>query len=368
MLVKKTVLSLLVLCCFLACKKDTKTEQQTTAEINQKQEITVDILAKNLQIPWGIACLPNKDIIFCERPGKLSVIKHGEKQHQTIMVRSVWAYGEAGLLGLAVDPEYGSNHFIYIFECIDSSRVVRLRYINEEITEDKIIVKGIPAYTNHNGGALKFGPDGYLYIGTGDALKPGLAQDKNSLAGKILRVDRDGNAATGNPFNSKIWSYGHRNVQGFCWTNTGAMLATEHGPSGEFGWVAHDEINLIKPGQNYGWPIAYAGMESDTLTPALIHSGSETWAPSGCTWLGPGSIWPNCLVIATLRGSRLKRFYLNTDATAVNNCSDTLVNTFNRLRCIVEGPGYSLIFGSSNTGVINPPPAEDDKIYRLYIK
>src|SRR5262249_2927394 len=133
------------------------------------------------------------------------------------------------------------------------------------LTEDQVILSGIPEASNHDGGALKFGPDGYLYVGTGDALSPSKAQDKSSLSGKILRIDRDGNAAPGNPFGNRIWSLGHRNVQGFAWTSAGTMLATEHGPSGEFGWCCHDELNLIQPGKNYGWPITYSGMEKDSL-------------------------------------------------------------------------------------------------------
>jgi glucose/arabinose dehydrogenase len=195
-----------------------------------------------------------------------------------------------------------------------------------------------------------------------------MAQDKKSLSGKILRVDRDGNIPPGNPFNSRIWSYGHRNVQGFSWTASGVMLATEHGPSIEFGWCCHDEINLIEPGKNYGWPLALAGTETDSLTPPLIQSGMDTWAPSGCTYLGKASIWPNVLLVATLRGQRLIRFYLAGDGRSFVSASDTLADTYKRLRNVVEASDGTIYFGTSNAGSNNPATDGIDKIYRITAK
>ena len=314
--------------------------------------------------------LPNGDFLFTGRIGKINLQKTNAT-HTTLMQRPVvTTNSEGGLLSITIDPEFNTNHFIYIYESTTAgtNRVVRLILTDNLITQDKIIIDQIPYAANHDGGALKFGPDNYLYIGTGDVTQSPLAQDKNSLAGKILRVDREGNAAPGNPFNSRIWSYGHRNVQGFTWTPDGNMLATEHGPSGEFGWCCHDEINLIKPGNNYGWPIALAGTETGTLTPPVLHSGDDTWAPSGCTYLGPNSIWPNCLVVATLRGQRLLRVYFDNTGHTVISRSDTLKDQFFRIRNIIEAPDGSLLFCTSNVGSIIPPVNEDDKLFRLYRK
>jgi glucose/arabinose dehydrogenase len=348
------------------CKKDTREED--ASETVKPREIAITPVVPNLSIPWGMAFLPDGNLLFCERGGRISLYNNADGSVTPINSRNVNATGEAGLLGIAIDPLFATNHYVYLYENFDSNRVYRMKLENKILTEDKLIVGGIPTAQNHDGGALKFGPDGYLYIGTGDALKPNMAQDKKSLSGKILRVDRDGNIPPGNPFNSRIWSYGHRNVQGFSWTASGVMLATEHGPSIEFGWCCHDEINLIEPGKNYGWPLALAGTETDSLTPPLIQSGMDTWAPSGCTYLGKASIWPNVLLVATLRGQRLIRFYLAGDGRSFVSASDTLADTYKRLRNVVEASDGTIYFGTSNAGSNNPATDGIDKIYRITAK
>jgi len=330
--------------------------------------LKIDVFIKNLQIPWGMAFLPNGDFIFNERPGKINLLKKDATTQNTIMFRAVNSTGEGGLLGIAIDPDFNTSHFIFIYETTDSNRVVRLKMENDALTQDKIIVRDIVQAGNHNGGVLQFGPDGYLYIGTGDATVPSSAQNKNSLSGKILRVDKNGNPAPGNPFNNRVWSYGHRNVQGFSWTKDNKMLATEHGPSGEFNWCCHDEINLIEPGKNYGWPLALGGTETDSLTPPLIQSGSDTWAPSGCIFIKNGPIWQNTLLVGALRGQRIIRFTPDQSDTQIISKADTLQDQFNRIRNIVQAPDGSILFCTSNLGSINPPTPGDDKIYRLYIK
>jgi aldose sugar dehydrogenase len=355
---------------FTSCKKTKElgAEPETPATVQTERIPRIDTVASNLQVPWGLVILPNGDLLFGERNGRISLLKKGQKEAKIIFVRTIFQSGEAGLLGMTIDPQFAVNHFIYVYESVDVNRVTRFKFENDLLSEDKVLVNLIPLAPNHDGGALKFGPDGYLYIGTGDALKPELAQDRNAYNGKILRVDRDGNVPPGNPFSTRIWSYGHRNVQGFCWTSTGVMLATEHGPSIENGWCCHDEINIIKPGLNYGWPLAIGGTEKDSLTPALVQSDFDTWAPSGCAYLDETSPWPNTMVVACLRGQKLIRFRLNASGTAIESRSDTLVSVFHRLRNIIEAQDKSLYFCSSNQGVINPPPAGDDKVYRLILK
>lgn len=331
--------------------------------------VKIDVVAQNLTIPWGMGFLPNGDFIFCERNGNINMIKKGETAMQNLMQRTIIPAGEGGLLGLAVDPDFNTNNYIFIYETANSSnRIVRLRYIAGVLTEDEVIVPDIPYATYHDGGGLAFGPDGYLYAGTGDAGDGDLAQDKSSLAGKILRVDRDGNAVPGNPFGTRVWSYGHRNVQGFAWTPQGAMIATEHGPSGENGWKAHDEINHITAGKNYGWPMVYGDMQSDTLEEPIYQSGEDTWAPSGIAYVS-GSQWGNWqgnFVVGALRGERLIRFGINPDGTASGMVSDTLHGEYNRLRNVVQAPDGAIYFCSSNTG--NSPLSNDDKIYKMQVK
>ncbi len=347
---------------FTTCKKD--------PEITHNgKHLKIEVFVKDLQVPWGMAFLPNNDFLFCERNGEINLKKYGAPDYNLIMFRSVQP-SEGGLLGLAIDPLFETNHFIYIYETVVGyNQLVRLTMVNDVLTQDQILITGIPAANNHDGGALRFGPDGYLYLGTGDALHPDSAQSKTSLAGKILRLDRDGNAAPGNPFGTRIWTYGHRNVQGFDWNNEGKMISTEHGPTSEFGWCCHDEINLIEPGKNYGWPITMGGMETDSLTPAIYQTGFEVWAPSGCTFIHGkewGS-WENDFIFGALKAQKLVHLDISADGTTVLNRADTLTGTYQRLRNVIQAPDGSLLFSSSNVGTASPPPlAGDDKIYRLF--
>lgn len=347
---------------FSACEKD-------PAIISKPKRLKIEVFVHNLEVPWGMAFLPNGDFLFCERDGEINLKPKDSPDYNLIMFRAVQA-SEGGLLGLAVDPDFESNHYIFIYETVvGQNRLVRLKFENGVLFQDAVILTGIPAANNHDGGALRFGPDGFLYLGTGEATVPSLAQDTASLAGKILRLDRNGNAAPGNPFNNRIWTYGHRNVQGFDWNAYGKMIATEHGPTIEFGWCCHDELNLIEPGKNYGWPIAMGGNESDSLTPAIYQTGNEVWAPSGCTFIKGkewGS-WEGDFIFGALKGQRLVHFDISADGTQANNRQDTLIGTYQRLRNVVQAPDGSILFSSSNVGTASPPPLTgDDKIYRLY--
>lgn len=367
----KKVFKIIFFCVILfscgACKTDSVIPEQATST----KQINVTVLIKNLENPWGMAFLPNGDFLFNERSGNINLLKKGNTDHNVIMVRDV-EVSEGGLLGLAIDPDFNNNHFVYIYETITgSNQVVRLNFENNVLSQDQVIVAGIPAADNHDGGALSFGPDGYLYLGTGDATSPNLAQDKNSLAGKILRLDRNGNPPPGNPFNSPVWSYGHRNVQGFDWNKQGEMIATEHGPTGEFGWCCHDEINLIEAGKNYGWPIAIGGTESDSLVPPIYQSGLEVWAPSGCTFIegAEWGTWENNFIFGALKGERLVRIAISPDGANVQNRQDTLIGTYQRLRNIIQAPDGSLLFSSSNKGTFFPPSLSgDDKIYKMSVE
>ena len=347
---------------FAACQKDPEVASAS-------RHLKIEVFAKNLQVPWGMAFLPNGDFIFCERNGEINLKKKGEADYNMIMFRTVQV-AEGGLLGVAVDPDFEHNNYIYIYETVvGMNRVVRLKFDSGILTQDLVLLDGIPAANNHDGGALRFGPDGFLYLGTGDALMSSLAQDTSSLAGKIIRIDRNGNPAPGNPFNNYVWSYGHRNVQGFDWNEQGKMIATEHGPTSEFGWCCHDELNLIEPGKNYGWPITMGGMESDSLTPAIYQTGSEVWAPSGCTFIQgqEWGAWNGTFLFGALKGQRLVRFTISADGTTASDRQDTLIGTFQRIRGVIQAPDGSILFSSSNVGTASPPPlAGDDKIYRMY--
>lgn len=357
-----------MLFCFLlavlapGCKKDSRPAPVTPV----KKTLRLQVLVKNLQIPWGMAFLPNGDFLFVERSGNINLMKKGANTYDLIMFRQV-VVSEGGLLGIAIDPDFAANQYVFIYETNTpvNNRVVRLVMNNDQLTEDAVILTNIPASNNHDGGALRFGPDGYLYLGTGDALSPNLAQDKNSLAGKILRMDRNGSAAPGNPFGNQVWSYGHRNVQGFDWNDAGQMFATEHGPSSEFGWCCHDEINRIEAGKNYGWPLALGGTETDSLTAPVYQTGMETIAPSGCSFVkgAEWGAWSKQLLVACLRGEKLARFAFDGSGAFVSR-NDTLA-TFGRLRNVIQAPDGSIYFSSGNVGY-STQQTGDDKIYRMY--
>jgi len=218
-----------------------------------------------------------------ERTGSIRIVIDGILQAKPYAKIDIVVKGEAGLLGLAIDPHFESNRFLYVYHTylnnqgLLRNRVVRL--LDHGTTGEivKTIIDDIPADRIHNGGRIKFGPDRKLYITTGDADNGPLAQKMDSLAGKILRINPDGSIPTDNPFSgSPVYSYGHRNPQGLAWHPvTGQLFATEHGP------VGHDELNIISPGNNYGWPIVSGIVSDPRFLDPILESGLETWAPGG---------------------------------------------------------------------------------------
>jgi len=218
------------------------------------ENYNVEIVAENLEIPWEIAFAPDGRIFFTERVGNLRVIENGQLNPEPVISIDVGA-GEGGLLGLALDPSYEQNHFLYLYYTYSEfpftyNKVVRYTEKDNVLGDEIILVDKIPGAVWHDGGRLKFGPDEKLYITTGEAGNADSAQDLNSLGGKILRVNSDGSVPSDNPFpDSIIFSYGHRNPQGIDWDPvTGKLVSSEHGPSGERGF-AHDEINVIESGK-----------------------------------------------------------------------------------------------------------------------
>lgn len=354
-----TTTALICSLAFLACDKNKPDSDKTGGPGPQQKTIHLSVLLTNLEYPWGLAYLPNGDLLFTERPGRLNLLKKGSGNPVTVTTRQVQQNSEGGLLGVAVDPDFGSNHFIYLYETADANQVVRFTFENEQLSNEKVILGGIPKNYNHDGGALRFGPDGFLYVGTGDAQDPPLSQDRSVPAGKILRIDREGNPASGNPFGTAVWSYGHRNVQGLAWHGNGKLYATEHGPSGDMGWCCHDEANLVVKGGNYGWPLALGGTEKDSLRAPLAHSGETTWAPSGCEFTGELPFWSNTLVVACLRGEKLIRFKTDGTGDGFTGQSDTLAGTYGRIRNVIRTPHNSLIFCTSNG---------DDQIVEIGLK
>ena len=333
--------------------------------------VKVETIADKLDIPWSIVWTPDGTIFFTERNGNLRTIQDGVVLDKPILSLDVGGV-EGGLLGIALDPNYSENHFIYLYYTYNDfistkNKVVRYVESNLSLSEDKILIENIPGGPFHDGGRIKFGPDNKLYITTGDSGNADLSQDKNSVAGKILRINSDGSIPEDNPIsNSPIYSYGHRNPQGLDWDKSGNLVATEHGPSGWHG-VAHDEINVIVPGANYGWPDIIGSESMDGLVTPILNTGDDTWAPSGAEFYDGEKIpqWNGKFFIATLRGNHLHMMDFDLDDNKVISDQKLFEGDFGRLRDVATGPDGYLYFLTSNQDGRGAPVVNDDRILRI---
>ena len=333
--------------------------------------VKVETVADNLTIPWSMDWTPDGTILFTERNGSLRAVENGDLIPEPLLSLSVGTV-EGGMLGLAVDPNFVDNNYIYIYYTYNeflstSNKVVRYQYVDGQVSEDKVLIEGIPGGPFHDGGRIQFGPDGKLYIATGDAGDPNHSQNIGSVAGKILRINPDGTIPEDNPWeNSPVYSIGHRNPQGFDWDENGNLVATEHGPSGWRG-VAHDEINVIVPGKNYGWPDVIGDETKEGLENPILHTGDDTWAPSGSEFYEGSNIpgWTGKYFVATLRGSHLHMIDLDLQNNRVISNEKLFQDDFGRLRDVQTGPdGFLYVLTSNNDGrgFANP---DDDKILRI---
>ncbi len=314
-----------------------------------------EVVAQNLDIPWELTFLPDGSRLVTERPGTL---KRLGKDGFAIPVSGTLHIGEGGLLGMVLHPDFSSNNWLYLYFTTrrggaTRNVVERYKLSGDELSEQTVIVDNIPAGSNHDGGRVAFGPDGFLYVTTGDSGNGNLAQDTNSLAGKILRVRDDGSIPEDNPFGSPVYSYGHRNAQGLDWDDNGQLWATEHGRSGILS--GYDELNLIKRGANYGWPVIQGGESREGMETPVINSGpTTTWAPSGAAYFD-GSIF-----FAGLRGRTLYEYKI-----AEEELTEHLDGQYGRLRQVVVGPDKIFYVLTSNTDGRGRPGEGDDKIIRF---
>jgi glucose/arabinose dehydrogenase len=321
-------------------------------DISQKN---IEIVLENLKIPWEIVFLPNGEMLITERIGNVLRIKEDKK---IIPIKEVEHIGEGGLLGMAIHPNFEDNNYIFLYfttKIEDNliNRVVRYVLKENQLIQEKIIVDNIPGAVNHNGGRIKFGPDNYLYITTGDAGKKELAQNTEYLGGKILRVKDDGSIPEDNPFdNSLVYSYGHRNPQGLVWDEDNNLWITEHGIS--FPKSGYDELNKIISGGNYGWSVIQGDQEKEGMIKPVIHSGSEsTWAPANAIFL-KGKIF-----FTGLRGQSIFEFDIEN-----NKLTSHFFSEFGRLRAITLFDEYIYI-STSNTDGRGIERENDDKIIKI---
>ena len=325
----------------------------------------VQTLVTGLQIPWSLAFTPDGRLFITERPGRVRVFQNGALVTEpALTLTDVHTNGESGILGLAVHPNFESNHYIYLTYTATTShgpvaRLMRFREVDNRLAEAVVLLDDIPAATIHNGSRVKFGPDGFLYVTFGDVASPSTAQDVSSLNGKILRFTDDGASAPGNRFRTPVYSIGHRNPQGIDWHPvTGELWETEHGQTN------NDEINVIDLGANYGWPVIEAN-ESRPLMVSPVTFYVPAVAPSGAAFYR-GSQLPafrNQLFVATLRGMALLR--VTVDGRRITAQERLIENQYGRLRDVVSGPDGFLYVCTSNRDGRTTPVADDDRLLRI---
>ncbi|MDD6793345.1 MAG: PQQ-dependent sugar dehydrogenase [Thermobifida fusca] len=315
-------------------------------------------VASGLHVPWAVAFLPDGAALVSERDsGRVLRVAPDGAVAEAGTVPGVVPQGEGGLLGLAVSPDFVTDSLVYAYLTTESdNRIIRMPYDPERgFGTAEVVVDGIPKADLHNGGRLAFGPDGTLYAGTGDAGRPELAQDTDSLAGKILRMTPDGAPVADAPFGNLVHSYGHRNVQGLAWDEDGTLYATE------FGQNTVDEVNVIVKGGNYGWPEVEGIGGAPEYTDPVVTWSTEEASPSGAAIAG-GALW-----VAALRGERLWRVPLTGDAAEPVRAPEALlVGDYGRLRAVEAEPGGQAIWvTTSNRDGRGDPDADDDRILRL---
>jgi quinoprotein glucose dehydrogenase len=345
--------------------------------------VRTEIWIENLEIPWSLVFLRGGRALVSERPGRIRLVKDGKLISQPYANVEVTSNGEAGLMGLALHPEFSSKPYVYAMHTYQKegqsfNRVVRFRDAGDRGIFDRILIDRIPGGRLHDGGRIAFGPDGLLYIATGETFRGELAQDLQSLAGKILRLTPEGGIPGDNPFSgSPIYSYGHRNPQGLSWhLETNELFESEHGPSGESLLFANDEINIIVKGGNYGWPKVVGAPGMKVYVDPLIVWKKAT-PPSGITFYKGEllSHLKNDLFVATLRSEALIRIkwargdnkYRAVEIERWFAWGDR-EGKYGRLRDVVESPEGVLYFLTSNKDGRGKVRPGDDKIYRILPK
>ncbi len=320
---------------------------------------SVEIIATNLQTPWAMDFADDR-IFFTEKVGRIRVIDSGVLIEDPLANLHVVDVTDGGLLGLTLHPNFENNHYLYVFYTYAEdnklwNKVIRITESENKLTDAVVILDKIPGAEFDNGGVIKFGPDGKLYVATGDATDEHSAQDLNSLAGKILRLNDDGTTPSDNPFHNLIFSYGHRNPQGMAWDKSGNLYETEHGPT------KNDEINLVKSGQNFGWPDQECSGDKNFVNSLVCYNPSLE--PAGIVFYSSNKLdLGNDLIMATLRGTNL--YEVSIDNGIITK-QKSILGGAGRIRDVNEGPdGYLYLF-TGNTDGRGFPDKTDDKLIRI---
>jgi len=338
-----------------ACEKN---KGDVGTQVLPDAEIKTEVLTQSLIYPWELVYGPDSYIWFTERGGKISRLN--PKNGVIALVHTipdVTSTGEGGLLGMVLHPEFNANPYLYVIYDYRSganyrAKVVRFTFNNGVLIDPLVLLDQIPASSNHDGSRLLITPDQKLLISTGDANTPSSAQDKNSLSGKILRLNLDGTIPEDNPVPANpLWSFGHRNPQGLVFANN-KLYSSEHGPDND------DEINLIVKGKNYGWPNieGFCNTATEQAFCALndvaepLMAWTPTIAPSGLTYYNSDYLpqWKNSLLMVTLKGTKLVQLKLDETGDKVAESKDFFLNEFGRLRAICQSPEGKIYLATSN--------------------
>jgi aldose sugar dehydrogenase len=343
---------------------------------NGDAKFRVEIVATGLEVPWGFAFLPDGNLLFTERPGRVRVIEGGKLRAEPVFrVPDVEPSSESGLMDISLHPNFTQNKFVYLAYAYRGDgkqvKVVRYKFDGTTLVEPKAIIENIPAAPNHAGTRARFGPDGKLYVTTGDSTDWNLAQKPDSLAGKTLRLNDDGSLPADNPFaqdktfRPEIYSLGHRNAQGLAWSPEGLMFQTEHGPSGFEGkGGGADEVNFVERGKNYGWAEIYGNRKRDGMVSPLLEYSPACAPASALVYSGgafpafKGNLFFGCLV-----GRRIIRVVLNGSQVVAQE--NLLEEKLGRIREMAQGPDGAIYFSTSNRDGRGSPAKDDDRIMRI---
>jgi glucose/arabinose dehydrogenase len=337
--------------------------------------LVVETFVDGLEVPWSMAFTSPTRLLVTERPGRVRVVSNGRLELKPLAVLTdVEARGESGLMGIALAPDYATSRLLYLSYAYDTPdgprvRIARFRDNGDRLSGRTVILDGIPAAQYHAGCRLRFGPDGKLYVTTGDATTGKIAQDLKSLGGKTLRLNPDGSIPADNPIpGSLVFSSGHRNAQGLDWDpRSGLQFQTEHGPSGFDGPGGGDEVNLVEAGKNYGWPLVHHRESRDGLVSPLLEY-TPALAPAGGSFCGCPLLpsFEGDFFFTALRGERLMRVRLDPKVRRrVAHTEALFSGVYGRLRDAVPGPDGALYVATSNRDGRGKARPGDDRILRV---
>jgi glucose/arabinose dehydrogenase len=333
-----------------------------------KVAVKVETVASGLETPWSFAFLDGGDVLVSERPGRVRLLQNGKLNAQPVLTLKTGESSEGGLLGIAVNPKNPAQLFLFatVAGPVNELQRWRLSADHRSATFEKVLLGGIPAGTYHDGGRIRFGPDGMLYVGTGDGTRPDRAQDRESRNGKILRLTPDGAVPADNPIpGNPLWIYGVRNPEAFDWFDDGTLVLADHGPSGELGRSTHDRVVLGRKGENLGWPTIFGCQEKAGMVTPLITWEGHALPPGGAAVYRGSAIpaWKGSFLVASLGAEQLQRLVIENGVLKLHEVY--FRQKLGRLRELEMTPTGELWMTTSNCDGRGECGSTKDKILRV---